>query len=130
MHRSLLKLTTWLFFFSFSFALFYFVAFMEILLQLDRKYARFSFLVDVWLFFFKEGNLEPLRSELYHLHPKHKEQVSYKEKKKNNTNKLHGQFSYKPNENIVTRPFYSTRLSKTFNMIFSFCVCVLLCGIH
>ena len=36
--------------------------------------------------------------------------------------KLHGQFSYKPNENIVTRPFYSTSLSKTFNMILSFSV--------
>ena len=27
-------------------------------------------------FFFKEGNLEPLQSELYHMHPKHKRQVS------------------------------------------------------
>ena len=47
-----------------------------------------------------------------------------KKNKKKITNKLHGQFSYKPNENIVTKPFYSTRLSKTFIMIFSLCVCV------
>ena len=37
--------------------------------------------------------------------------------------KLHGQFSHIPNENILTRPSYSTRLFKTFNMI-SRLVCV------
>ena len=73
-HRSVLKLTT-------CFILFYFVAFMKILLQLDRKYARISFLVDVWLFF-KEGNLEPLRSELYYyMYSKHKKVGLLSEKK-------------------------------------------------
>ena len=68
------------------------------------------------------------QSELYNM-PLSKKSRSLKEKKKKekihrHTNiKLHGQFSYKPNEKVVTRPSYSTGLSKTYNMISSFCVC-------
>ena len=30
----------------------------------------------------------------------------------------------------MTRPFYSIGFSETYNIILSFCMCVLLCGIH
>ena len=124
--RCLLKQTSWLFFSSFSFALFCLILSLswKILLQLDRKYARFSFLVDVWPFFLKKETWNPFCQNCITCILSIKSR-SLKGKK------LHGQFSYKPNENIVTRPFYNTRLSKPL-IWFSLCVfvCVLLCGIH
>ena len=78
------------------------------------------------------------QSEFYYMQlSKKKKKAGLLGKKKTHThtdtsNNLHGgrQFSYKANEKFVTRPSYSIGLSKTYNMISSFCVCVLLCGIN
>ena len=66
------------------------------------------------------------QSELYYMRLS-KKSKSLKEKKNAHThtnNKLHGQFSYKPNEKIdEILASYSTGLSKIYNTISSFCVC-------
>ena len=127
MHRSLLKLTTWLFFLFFL----CFIIFC-------RFHGKFCFnqvvsMPDFRLFltcdfFLKKETWNPFGQIcitcILSIKGRCLKGKKKTKNKKKNTNKLHGQFSYKPNENIVTKPFYSTRLSKTFNMIFSLCVCV------